>query len=242
VKVATLNLRADANGWQERLPLVVDVLSQTDADVIALQEIRLRIDQHEQVANSLNHGSMYTPYLCEDWYEPCILGNALLTRLPIIQHERIELEHGFRTAQRILLDVKGQRMYVVNTHLHHKPYRDETIRLAQMRQVLAWLAATAIPFILMGDMNADPDSETIGTAKEYLHSAYEMIHGCEPEATFPTPLRESEGLTPRTIDYIFCSPSLAVVDAALIADTAHPDNRLLYPSDHYGLYSEIITP
>jgi endonuclease/exonuclease/phosphatase family metal-dependent hydrolase len=203
VKVATLNLRADANGWHERLPLVVDVLSQTDADVIALQEIRLRIDQHEQVANSINHGSMYTPYLCEDWYEPCILGNALLSRLPIIQHERIELEHGFRTAQRILLDVNGQQM---------------------------------------GDMNADPDSETIRTAKQHLHSAYEAIHGCEPEATFPTPLRESEALTPRTIDYIFCSPSLAVVDAALIADTAHPDNRLLYPSDHYGLYSEIITP
>ena len=133
-------------------------------------------------------------------------------------------------------------MYLLNTLLHHKPFRDETIRLAQMRQVLAWLAATDIPFILMGDMNADPDSETIRTAKEQLHSAYEMIHGCEPEATFPTPLRASEALTPRTIDYIFCSPSLTVADAFLIGDKSHPDNLLLYPSDHYGLYSEIITP
>jgi endonuclease/exonuclease/phosphatase family metal-dependent hydrolase len=242
VKVVTLNLRADANGWQERFPLVIDVLNQTDADVIALQEIRLRIDQHEQITTALNHGSHYTCHLCEDSYEPRILANALLSRLPIIEHDRIELVQGFRTAQRILLKVNGQEMYVVNTHLHHKPYRDEVIRLAQMQQLLEWLAATDKPFILVGDMNADPQSETIRMAKQQLRSAYEAIHGCEPTATFPTPLREAEALTPRTIDYIFCSPTLNVVTAAVIGNLSHRDNPLLYPSDHYGLYSEIVAP
>ena len=242
MKVATLNLRSDANGWHERLPLVVDVLLQTNADVIALQEIRLKIDQHLQLAAALNHGSIYTPYLCEDSYVPQILGNALLTRLPIIQHERIELAQSFRTAQRILLEVNGQPIYIANTHLHHKPYRDEVIRLAQMQQLLDWLKETDRSYILMGDMNADPTSETIHTAKQQLRSAYEVIHGCEPNATFPTPLREAESLKLRTIDYIFCSPSLTVVDAYLIGDTPHPDKHLLYPSDHYGLYGEIVTP
>ena len=48
-----------------------------------------------------------------------------------------------------------------------------------------------------------------------------------------------ENISSRTIDYIFCTPSFRVTDARLIANTPHPDNPLLYPSDHYGLYSEI---
>jgi endonuclease/exonuclease/phosphatase family metal-dependent hydrolase len=242
VKVATLNLRSDANQWDARFPLVVDALNQTDADVIAVQEVRIKIDQHKQLAQALNHGAPYHAYLCEDWYEPHILANAILSRLPILKHERIELRHGFRTAQCIIIDLNGKPITIANTHLHHKPYRDEAIRLPQMLSVLEWLAAQNTPLILMGDMNAAPQSETIQTAKQHLQSAYEVIHGCEPDATFPTPLRDGEILAPRTIDYIFCTASLQVLDAKRIADNPHPDNPVLYPSDHYGLYSEIIAP
>ena len=242
MKVATLNLRADANQWQDRFPLVIEALSQTDADVIALQEIRLNIEQHKQLADALNHGTAYTVYLCEDWYEPHILANAILSRLPAIEHERIELPQGFRTAQSILVEVNGQPIYIANTHLHHKPYQDEAIRLPQMRCVLEWLTAKNTPFVLMGDMNAAPHSSTVQAAKQHLLSAYEAIHNCEPEATFPTPLRTGETLASRTIDYIFCTSTLQVIDAKLIADKPHPDNPQLYPSDHYGLYSEILTP
>jgi endonuclease/exonuclease/phosphatase family metal-dependent hydrolase len=242
VKVATLNLRADANRWDERFPLVVDVLSQTDADVIAVQEVRIKIDQHRHLADALNHGSAYAVYLCEDWYEPHILANAIFSRLPVIEHERVELPQGFRTAHCITVALNGQQITIANTHLHHKPYRDESIRLPQMRCVLEWLSPKNTPFILMGDINAAPSSETIQLAKQHLQSAYETIHGCEPESTFPTPLRDGETLAPRTIDYIFYTQSLQVIDARLIADKPHPDNLQLYPSDHYGLYGEIIAP
>lgn len=242
MRVVTLNLRSNVNQWQERFPLVVDALSQTDADVIAVQEVRIKIDQHEQLAQALNHGTAYQAFLCEDWYEPHILANAILSRLPVIEHERIELEQGFRTAQRITIEINGQLINIANTHLHHKPYRDEAIRLPQMRRVLEWLSTTDTPFILMGDMNAAPQSKTIQVAKQHLQSAYEVIHGSEPDTTFPTPLRADEAITSRTIDYIFCTLSLQVLDAKLIADKPHPENPQLYPSDHYGLYSEIITP
>jgi endonuclease/exonuclease/phosphatase family metal-dependent hydrolase len=242
VKIATLNLRATANDWEARFPLVVDALAQTDADVIAVQEVRINVAQHKQLAQALTHGAPYTPYLCEDWYEPHILANAILSRLPIIEHERVELPQFFRTAQRIMLEIAGQKINIANTHLHHKPYRNEVIRLEQMRFLLDWLNECQTPYILMGDMNATPASETVQFAKRKLKSAYEVLHGTEPTVTFPTPLRSGENITPRTIDYIFCTPELRVQAAHRMADTPHPENPLLYPSDHFGLYSEIITP
>lgn len=241
LRVATLNLRGNANRWQERFQLVVDSLDNADADVIALQEVRIKIQQHHLIRDALNSQSdnNYTTYLCEDWYEPHILANAFLVRLPIIEHERIELPEGFRTAQRILLEYDGNLINIVNTHLHHKPYRDETIRLRQMRCIFDWLSSHEAHTILLGDMNARPDTETIALAKQRMQSAYERIHHAEPPITFPTPLRAEEKLTPRTIDYIFCDKHFDVRDCQIIANQPAPNDETLYPSDHFGLVADL---
>lgn len=240
MRLVSLNLRADANRWDERFPLLVKSLLDADADIIALQEVRLKIEQHKLIADSLNQHSKpaYKVFLCEDWYEPNILANAFLTRLPIIDHERIELPQGFRTAQRIQLEIATQAINIVNTHLHHKPYRDECIRLEQMTYLLNWINAYNMPFILVGDMNAKPSSETISLAKEHVQSAYEVIHSKEPSHTFPTPLRASESLSPRTIDYIFYTEDFVVKDCQLIGANPSTDDETLYISDHFGLIAE----
>lgn len=242
VRVATLNLRSNANRWNERFPFVIDTLLRVNADVIALQEIRIKIEQHNIIADALSQksGQEYQAFLCEDWYDPHILANAFLTRIPVIEHERIELPEGFRTAQRILIEVNGQNVNVVNTHLHHKPYKDESIRLEQMGYILNWMDARGRPFMLMGDMNARPDSETVKLAKNGLQSAYEVIHGSEPDATFPTPLRAEENMTSRTIDYIFCEAQFKVKDCQLIGTRPASNDEMLYCSDHFGLMAEII--
>ena len=151
VRVATLNLRGNANRWQERFPLVIDALYRTNADVIALQEIRIKIEQHHLIKEALNAQSEqpYEAYLCEDWYEPHILGNAFLVRLPVIEHERIELPEGYRTAQRIVIDNDSEQISIINTHLHHKPYRNESIRLKQMQCIFDWIARKKLKTIFM---------------------------------------------------------------------------------------------
>ncbi len=241
LRIATLNLRGTANRWDERFPLVIDTLLETNADVIALQEVRIKYEQHQVIADALNEKSNqpYQALLCEDWYEPHILANAFLARIPVIEHERIELPEGFRTAQRILIEMNLQQVNIINTHLHHKPYRDECIRLEQMGCILNWMDAQGKRFILVGDMNARPDSETVKLAKNSLHSAYETIHGTEPEVTFPTPLRADENLTPRAIDYIFYDEQFTVNDCHLIGTTPAANDETLYCSDHFGLFAEI---
>lgn len=240
LRVATLNLRADADRWPERLPLVIDALCAADADVIGLQEVRLKIEQAHRIAAALNAriGCQYQVFVAEDWFTPHILGNALLSRLPVLDYERIELPEGYRTAQRVRLQIGAVSVDIANTHLHHKPARDEAIRLPQMQRILTWLQqSTAMAAILMGDMNARPTCATIQAVHPYLQSAYATMQGCEPPMTFPTPLRTD--LTPqsaRTIDYIFYTPShLRVTHADLIAHRAAPHDATLYASDHFGL-------
>lgn len=244
IRVVTLNLRADANRWPERFPLIVEQLTALNPDVIALQEVRLKISQHELLCTALNKRSnkaLYTAHICVDWYEPNILANAILSRLSVHEHERIELPEGYRTAQRIAITLGSQTINIANTHLHHKPYRDETIRLAQWQAIQSWLKKEGLPALVMGDFNARPDSETMQVARDWLQSAYFDTHGCEPDQTFPTPLRADEQMTPRTIDYILYDTAYLTVEAAGLVGTqpAH-DDPTLYASDHFGLWADLV--
>lgn len=241
MKIISFNLRADADRWPERLPMIVDVLHNLQADIIGLQEVRLNIQQAHLLADALNRQMPdypYSVYLCEDWYEPNILANGFLARVPVLAHERIKLPEGFRTAQRIQVMLNDVEINIANTHLHHKPYRDERIREPQMQTIVDWLVPLNTPLVLMGDMNARPDSSTIALAKTHFASAYETFHGAEPATTFPTPLRTDKVLADRTIDYIFVR-GLSVTSARIIANQPHPDDDTLYPSDHFGLLAGI---
>ncbi len=86
-------------------------------------------------------------------------------------------------------------------------------------------------------MNASPDSKTVALLKQRFASAYEHIHGREPEGTFPTPLVLFHW-EPRALDYIFYSPErFAVSDARLSFTEPSPEDDTLFPSDHYGIFS-----
>ena len=249
MRIATYNLRHDVDRWPERLPVIVANLVAHDADVIALQEAALRIDQARLVMDALNAAAssagQRVPYRVlvqpKRGWRPRE-GIAVLTRLPIRAHERLPLRGGGRVAQRVRVDAGGWTLDVFNTHLHHLPPHSERMRLRQIRAILAWMAAQPFPAeggVLLGDMNAWPHSKTITTVADRLPSAYVTAHGQEPARTFPTPLPPLASLEPVTIDYIFCSPSLNVRACWLIGETPHPEDAALYGSDHYGLAADI---
>lgn len=242
IKVMTLNLRFTADRWGERFPMIVDLLHAEQADFIGLQEVALKIQQAHLIQGALNYLNPKQPYklrVAEDTFEPSILANAILSRYPIEEHERIALPHNFRIAQRIVVQIESMTLNIANTHLHHKPYQDETIRLPQMKAVVDWLNhQNCEDTILMGDFNARPDSDTIAYARQSFQSAYSDVHGCEPEKTFPTPLVQKE-YKPRTIDYVFYQAKhLQVQHAKLIGNIPHPGDSTLYPSDHFGICAE----
>ena len=244
MKIATLNLRHNQDRWDERYPLVVDCLHRSQADVIGMQEVYIPIRQAHLIADSLNAMTSDQPY--NVWMEPKwgteaeIEGIAILSRLPVLEHERLELPEGERVAQRVVVEVDGVRVNIANTHLHHRPMEDESIRLPQMRALLDWMFSRALNrWLLTGDMNALPESSTIAAANERLQSAYFSLHGEHP-ITFPAPLAyATRGDFRACIDHIFFDSALRVTSARIIGDETPPDDPTLSASDHLGLAAEV---
>ncbi len=248
MKILTFNLRHDADRWAERYPLVVQALREQDADIIGFQEAAISIRQAHLIADAL-HTETGTPpygvYVQPKWGENSHEGIALLTRLPVVEVDAIDLPEGGRVAQRLCVIDQGRPLNIVNTHLHHLPEDDEYVRLPQMQAILAWLAALTDthpnePWVCVGDFNAQPHSATIQAAAKTFTSAYRAIHGADP-LTFPTPLVKDSGSYPRiAIDYVFVDPAaLTVVNAALIGTSPAAHDPSLYPSDHFGIAAEL---
>ena len=244
MKIVTFNLRHDKDRWEERRPLVVTELARLAADVIAFQEVALLIGQAHYLAARLGEATG-RPYevLADAKPEPeSQEGLAVLTRLEVLGHERRELPGGHRIAQRVTVRAGSAPVNIVNTHLHHRPIGSERTRLKQARYLLDWFDTWTdgeTGLVLLGDMNATPDSNTIALIRQRFASAHATIHGREPDGTFPTPL---VGLPwpQRTLDYIFYSPGrFHVTDARLAFMESSPEDDTLYPSDHYGLLVEL---
>ncbi|MCW3061535.1 MAG: hypothetical protein JWQ02_3356 [Capsulimonas sp.] len=247
--VATINIRHDADRWEERRPLLSERLIRLWPDVIALQEVALGIEQAAILQSDLNSDARtaaYAAYVERKTGEAPIEGIGCLTRLPVLRSTRIELPGGWRIAQALDLQLGDAVVCVVNTHLHNEPADSEEIRAKQSAAIMDFIEreaqrAPGTHWVLLGDFNATPDSETVHRVLQTLVSVYPVIHGAEPQYTYPTPLVEdyNDPASYHCIDYIFTSPSIHVHDVRLICDEPSPDDPTLYPSDHYGLLATI---
>lgn len=252
MKIITFNLRNHSDRWEERFPLVVETLLATEADLIAFQEVSLLLGQKNQaelIADALHSGlgrEMYKVFLAEGrGLQKGREGIAILSRLPVVSSERIALPGKWRVAQKVCIQMDGREVNLFNTHLHHKPVKDESIRFPQAEKVLLWAQSCDMPFILTGDMNAAPESSTIQFWKASLISAFAAVNDQEPDRTWPTPLvsKMPIGEVPATLDYIFLSKGdFDVQDSYLIGNSAAAEDPNLYPSDHFGIYAEVEFP
>lgn len=244
-KLLTLNLRHDADRWTERRPLIARVLAHHAADVVAFQEVALRVQQADLLAAdvaALPDAPTYTVHVQSKWGDQPWEGIALLSKHPVTEVDAIDLPEGGRVAQRIRVVKAGFAVDVVNTHLHHRPETDETIRLPQMQALRAWVARLSADgqdrrWLIAGDFNAQPASATVQHMVGQYPSAYAVLHGADP-LTFPTALATgTAATTPEiAIDYIFFDPArLDVTSAELVGAQPAPGDDRLYPSDHLGI-------
>jgi endonuclease/exonuclease/phosphatase family metal-dependent hydrolase len=235
VRVVTLNLRQDLDRWPERLPLVVEALASAAADVIALQEVALPIDQDRLIASMLaDAGLPYAVHTAPKWGDQNAEAVSLLTLAPARDHAVLELPGaGGRVAQRVQVRAHGGDVTVVNTHLHHEPHDDESVRLPQAEAIVAWLDTDGLldRSVLVGDLNATPDSPTLRALRRSLTSLLP-----DGTATFPTPLAAGD-FAPAQIDHVLVGPGLSG-SARLLADNSHPDDATLWPSDHLGVLAD----
>jgi beta-glucosidase len=243
MRILTFNLQHDKNQWEDRFPLVIEMLMRCNADVIAFQEIALKTRQDEQIQHALEErGLSYHSVIDAKKGKKSKEGIGTFTRIPCIEHERIDLFEGGRVAQRLTLDLDGRMVDILNVHLHHLPPLSEVIRYAQIQIVLKHIRqrlALDLPVILLGDLNTTPGSKTVALIDRELQNVFRLIQGSTLPVTFPTPSRVVN-FPEMTIDYVFVSPKhIRAISAERTGDQPDFDHPSVYPSDHYGLLVEV---
>lgn len=234
--LATFNIWHDAGGqWPARLDLIVAALRAADPDVIALQEVLQDAskglpNQAETIAQRLGY-----PYVFFVGAEPETAskryGNAIISRLPVVDVARRKLEplDDYRTAIRVRVQKEGKPIDVIATHLAWQP-EAAAVRAAQIADLLHWLPDDGVPALLMGDFNAPLDDRGLDALTPRFTSAL-------PPKAVVTTLNPAHGHDPRVIDHIFAeSTAFDIRNAHIIGD--RPVNGL-YPSDHFGVVAQI---
>ena len=246
LRIATLNLRNTSDRWEERAPLLIDQFVALAPDVIGLQEVRVPADQGRWIVDQVNQ-RLAPERRYEHYFQTNKTGLqgrwegiAIVSRLPIIAEDRLDLQGGHRVAQRVRVELDGATLDVYNTHLHHEADAHE-LREAQARLILDWMEPESyLPQVLVGDMNAKPWEPATKLLRSRLRSAYEAVHGREPERTSPAPLSEHwDAVEGHVIDYIFVNELIEVLDARVTFDRVDPHDARLSASDHYGLAADI---
>lgn len=155
IKLATYNIHACIGADGRFDPgRTAAVMQQLDSDVLALQEVEHHqvdgLDLLEYLAAATGMEPIAGPTLLRATRD---YGNALLTRLPVLTTNRVDLTqppHEPRGALDVMLDWNGQQVQVVATHLGLRPGE----RRRQVRQLLTLCESTTAAFsVLLGDLN-----------------------------------------------------------------------------------------
>ena len=238
LSVATFNIWHDAGDWRARLPLIVGALAKSDCDVIALQEVledagKGLPNQAETIAAMLSgytvrFASTNPPGATRRY------GNALLTRVPIVETAERKLEplSDYRTALRIRLGGRIASLDIVCTHLAHEAHAGP-VRARQLQDLMAWLPQDGVPTVIMGDFNAPLTDAGLRPLDPRFTSA-----ALPPSVT--TTLNTSRGHEPRIIDHIFAQRDALVIGQAERFGDIPTANE--YPSDHFGVRAVLKRP
>jgi endonuclease/exonuclease/phosphatase family metal-dependent hydrolase len=238
VRVLCYNIHGGV-GVDEQLDLgrIANVIIQSNADLVALQEVDRGMERSNRIDMPAVLGAltgMYHAFGRAHYDQGGEFGNAVLSRFPIECHRVYLLpRRSLNTYQRALLEVKvsvdGQPLAFYTTHFHHKVAEPQD-RLDAVPVVRCVLSRLGHPAILAGDLNAEPHKEEILRMMGFLSDSFQT----NPGGDFTVPVDVPE----KRIDYILHNSDsrLSYVDNSyLVIRQPNPANE---PSDHLPIYAE----
>lgn len=259
VRVVSFNFWNDRHDPERRLEVAIEGLHALQPDLVGLQEI---IDA---TPTSENQAGRMARALGFEWRYDVVdpvrpegaLGNAVLSRYPIVSHASMLLPGPPEDARRALLctvDAPAGHLPFVTCHLAWEMWQAPR-REAQVVALDEFVRAhpAELPAIMTGDFNATPDATAIrfltgrtglqGRGAYYrdcFQRRHPDAHGFTWSTKNPNTVRWIE--RNRRIDYIFVGQMTergwgAVLDARIILDIPGPDGT--FASDHFGVYAEI---
>lgn len=230
VRVATYNVHRWQGANGRARPDVARagyVISELDADVIALQEVLRPFDEHgptedDALGRLCDELDLYLAFAATRRHRRGQLGNAILSRYPItsisvldISHSRIE-RRGALAAQ---VGCAGASLGVVATHLS---LVDRT-RHRQVQSLMEHPALNAGSAVLMGDMNAWRKCK----GSQVLEESLGLHHNRDWPASFPA------GRPTLALDRIYSR------NADVVEVRQHDSPAARRASDHLPVVAEV---
>lgn len=257
LRVATLNVWNLTEPYDRRRDLVLAELAHLQPDVIGLQEV---VDDPERGYNQAREMASvegyHTLYYSAAAFGRGTIGNAVLSRYPITGGEAQPLPASEGTMARIVMRADIQLsegpLRFFCTHLSHRAnesYRRE-LQIAAVDRFVRQ-SARELPRILVGDFNADADSNeirfltgkaTLEGRSTYYQDAAAIRHAEAPTWAELNPNTEVFREGDRRIDYIFVTHARpdgngAVASCRLAFNVPSADG--VFASDHFGVFAEV---
>lgn len=265
LSVLTLNCWNVSPPFEERVALTRAGLEELQPDLIGLQEIIVRADGFDQgqlLLNDLGYEWAFAPAFWWDEHgnvrppgdDGIGFGNVVASRYPILRTEWERLpgwESGEgRSIIAALIDAPCGPVVFACTHLNwkfHHGYVREAQVVAAARFIRRFAGDVFLPPILVGDMNADPDSaevrflcglESLESESCFFQDAWRVAGDGSPGFTWDNrnPFAATAFEPDRRIDYIFVGlarEGRGRIEDVRLAMTGARNG--IYPSDHFGL-------
>ena len=265
ISVLTLNLWHDSGPWEARQQRIREWLDQLDPDLIGFQEA-LHSESMDQVATLVEGRGYQVDYVHASPFwrqeQPALsFGNAIASRWPIRERHELKLpdrgDGETRAALTVILEAPVGDIAFTTTHLNWKLHQSDT-RCQQVdalaAHVLAHRPKGGFPPVVVGDFNAEPDSDeirfmcgahAIGGRSVYFNDAL-RVAGDPSQGPGHTwcnrnPYARTAFEPDKRIDYIFTGYPLAdgvgvLEDCRVVCDD---EKDGVWPTDHFGVYAEL---
>jgi endonuclease/exonuclease/phosphatase family metal-dependent hydrolase len=272
LRVLTLNCWNVSEPFEARMTLIRAGIAAADPDLIGLQEIIVRRDGFDQAAQILEelgyHWAFGAAFRFGDTADTQPhdapgdgFGNVVASRWPLREVE-VRALPGQETGERrsaiaTFVEAPHGPIPFVSTHLNwklHHGFVRERQALALADFVAERSKGIEFPPIVVGDLNADPDSNEVrflcGLAalegrSAYLQDAWRVAGDGGPGYTWDNrnPYAALNFEPNRRIDYVLVGQARlsgqGFVEAAQIAMDRSRDG--VFPSDHFGLLATVRT-
>jgi len=244
----------------EQLNALAKMIVDLGADAIAFQEVQNELVLSDLFRKKINpkleKPKRFTTFICNPSHDPRGINVALTTRFAVngtMNFKEREFGDLDEKAKKFSRDLLGVDMYATPSyrfmffvaHLKSKlggetsAYK-RSLEAEEIRTILDTPTFGGQPFILQdivvaGDMNDDPDTETIKILRGEEPSVLrDLLADVDPNHTYPTHTRYKK----TRLDYIFASPTIQITHVEI-----HRENPAASEaSDHYPISATVDVP
>jgi endonuclease/exonuclease/phosphatase family metal-dependent hydrolase len=224
VKVLSFNILHGATTKNDfNLDVIAKVIIDAAPDFVALQEVDFKTNRAKKydLVTELGWRTKMSPIFAKAMdYDTGEYGEGVLSKYTFLQTRNVGLPYKPNDEPRAALEVitvlpSKDTIAFIGTHLDH--LNDETNRIMQAKKINTSFLSNKYPTILAGDLNAEPDSETIKILEKKWTGAYDKDN--------PEPTYSSENPS-KKIDYVMFYPKKRwkVLETKVIQDTIASDH------------------